>query len=677
MRWDELRTRCINACTLYIDKVQDDPHKAKASIIVRAMEKVPNTQNQYVLELEKRVFNLEYSNLVINTNLVSGYSFLEQKQTGKHRYEVKIEVFPDKELAIDYTNYLSNLNVEGWEIRSDMTFLIQRVRHFFQEQHAPLTTPVKRAAVLSTKREKYGLDKWQAAAVTKILAEPLAFVWGPPGSGKTKRVLAAAVDEYVSHGKHILIVTPTNTSLELCLRGLITATELHPEQFFREGLASEDFLKHYPMCCNNRLLSSLKRERNLFEEERCSIETEYKIATQEYEQQNKVYLSLLAKSNKPFLLNRHSVEQQIEEVCYKLDIVQQLKKDCQYKLNAINENIAVLDERILESSYIRETDLSVQVRGCTLDYFIANSVQFQNMDHIFVDEAAYAHAIKVLPLFSLNTPITLLGDVLQLPPIYEFNSWQIREEKADLWLWTIRSIFVKTLLDNNCGFEPNLYRQWEIDAAQYLCSIDMPIAKLYNTYRYGQSLADLLSRIVYEKYGMKIRSKVEGDITIYHLQVPYEYNRTTKTNLFEKIQTQKLADELEVDFMVLTPYRKQRIDGGLTIHRSQGEEYDVVILSLGRIYNEGGHFVDSTKFEGASLLNTAISRAKRALIVVADRHKWANAPSQLVTQLIENAISLDLKELVRIINNNYQTRLVVDDWDNTLFEDIYNDRKGS
>ena len=70
------------------------------------------------------------------------------------------------------------------------------------------------------------------------------------------------------------------------------------------------------------------------------------------------------------------------------------------------------------------------------------------------------------------------------------------------------------------------------------------------------------------------------------------------------------------------------------------------------------------------MLNTAISRAKRALIVVADRHKWANAPSQLVTQLIENAISLDFEELVRIINNNYQTRLVVDDWDNTLFEDI-------
>ena len=156
---------------------------------------------------------------------------------------------------------------------------------------------------------------------------------------------------------------------------------------------------------------------------------------------------------------------------------------------------------------------------------------------------------------------------------------------------------------------------------------------------------------------MEIYSTVRGDVELYHLQVPYSYDKHTNVNQLEKDVVSRL--EYAIDCMVLTPYRKQKTEYGLTVHKSQGEEYDVVVFSPGRVYNEkGGHFVESTNFQGASLLNTAISRAKRVLVIVTDRCKWENAPNQLIAQLIDNAQSVCFTELVELIEDFYNNQRI-------------------
>lgn len=661
MRWDELRTRCINACTLYIDKVRDKRGVASTEYEVRAISKVPGVNNQYVLLLDKRVFDLDRSVLIINDNFVSGYKFLRQVSSKKGRaiyYEVAIEVHPNEELNKEYHHCLAALNAEGWKISSSMLFLIERVRQFYQDCNTPLFAPklAPLHPILFQRFEKYHLDKYQFGAINMIFREPLSFVWGPPGSGKTKCVLAAAVEEYVCSGDNVLIVTPTNNSIELCLRGLIKATELHPEQFFREGVATEEFTDEFPMCCNGRDISQLQSEYNKLSEDCHKKAQDLEKAQQYVKELENQHLKQLDKYNRSFLL-RNKEKEALGRIEYRLRVAKTMVEDIKKGYIEAEERKLIKEHEILEKSYQRETDLPVQVRACTLDYFINNSAQFDNLAHIFVDEAAYAHAIKVLPLFSKRVPITLLGDIMQLSPIYEFNTSEIYYDNLDLWLWTVRSVFCKALTDERLPFNADMLAMWDKDTGRYINGIDMPLMQLRYTYRYGQRLADVLSEFIYKKYGMEIYSNVRGDVELYHLQVPYSYDKHTNVNQLEKDVVSRLEDA--IDCMVLTPYRKQKTEHGLTVHKSQGEEYDVVVFSPGRVYNEkGGHFVDSTNFQGASLLNTAISRAKRVLVIVTDRCKWENAPNQLITQLIDNAQSVCFAELVELIEDFYNNQRI-------------------
>jgi len=71
----------------------------------------------------------------------------------------------------------------------------------------------------------------------------------------------------------------------------------------------------------------------------------------------------------------------------------------------------------------------------------------------------------------------------------------------------------------------------------------------------------------------------------------------------------------------------------LTVHGSQGREWDTVILSV--VDTNDKWFVDSRKSisKGLNLINTAVSRAKKNLIIVCDVDYWSNQYGQLITEL--------------------------------------------
>lgn len=70
----------------------------------------------------------------------------------------------------------------------------------------------------------------------------------------------------------------------------------------------------------------------------------------------------------------------------------------------------------------------------------------------------------------------------------------------------------------------------------------------------------------------------------------------------------------------------------MTIHKSQGLEWDTVILSA--VDAEEMFFTDSTKIRGNALLNTALSRARKHLVIVCDADCWAKRPQQLLGRLV-------------------------------------------
>ena len=82
----------------------------------------------------------------------------------------------------------------------------------------------------------------------------------------------------------------------------------------------------------------------------------------------------------------------------------------------------------------------------------------------------------------------------------------------------------------------------------------------------------------------------------------------------------------------------------MTIHTSQGQEFETVILSVADYSDSKNVFFTSTGSPSSkhspatiNILNTAISRAKSELIVVCDGDYWENKKGELISALIEYA----------------------------------------
>ncbi len=113
----------------------------------------------------------------------------------------------------------------------------------------------------------------------------------------------------------------------------------------------------------------------------------------------------------------------------------------------------------------------------------------------------------------------------------------------------------------------------------------------------------------------------------------------------------ELRDGAEGAWIILTPYKNQvallgrklpdarRQDRIMTVHASQGREWDTVFLSVVDGHFNLPWFTDSTKRESGGLyvMNTAVSRARHHLTLVCNKAFWEgrpDAPRQLIARLL-------------------------------------------
>ena len=112
---------------------------------------------------------------------------------------------------------------------------------------------------------------------------------------------------------------------------------------------------------------------------------------------------------------------------------------------------------------------------------------------------------------------------------------------------------------------------------------------------------------------------------------------------------------LDEQIGVITPYKNQRellckmmlrttgqADNVFTVHGSQGREWDTVLLSV--VDTTDKWFTDSERIEsnGRKLINTAVSRAKKKLIIICDVNYWARQSTQLIHHLLDVATQYPL-----------------------------------
>ena len=264
------------------------------------------------------------------------------------------------------------------------------------------------------------------------------------------------------------------------------------------------------------------------------------------------------------------------------------------------------------------------------------------IDHVFIDEAGYMPLIKGLLPFAYYCPVTYLGDHMQLPPVCEMDQKQIKEEiNLPVFMWDQSSISAPSTF---------FYSRAELVEEYFSGEISFDFVEkfaLSRSYRFGESLASILAGYVYTE-DFCGNPDVYTKIVCLDAQRKKEYDKRENPAEAEVIKKHIETKQPE-DFAVLTPYVKQRDflkrylkdicppDSIMTIHTSQGREWDTVYLSV--VDTTQMFFTNSknTFTDGKRVINTAISRAKKKLIIVCDTEFWSSRDQQLIGQIVQIA----------------------------------------
>ena len=299
-----------------------------------------------------------------------------------------------------------------------------------------------------------------------------------------------------------------------------------------------------------------------------------------------------------------------------------------------------------------------QVFAFTVDYFFAHYKILTEQDigsisHVFLDEAAYCPLIKSGILYSLGAPVTLLGDHMQLEPICEAGKQATDNIASKIFLWEQSAVYFPQIFDVDASLEA-LFKRYtmiknseDITQVKYYSEENMTTATLPQTHRFGCNLASILDFFVYKNGFTGNKNANTRSYYLHAKRHPNEIGARTSTGEVDAI-TNLILRENFTNCVVMTPYKNQRdllhkklgkiigTDNILTVHASQGREWDTVILSVVDSTDRDSFFTNSEITPGLHTINTAISRVKKNLIIVCDTDYWKKKGS---TQLIGAIIS--------------------------------------
>jgi len=310
-------------------------------------------------------------------------------------------------------------------------------------------------------------------------------------------------------------------------------------------------------------------------------------------------------------------------------------------------------KEFLKSQTTEERLKGVNIVACTLDCYIGRFADEElPVAHFFLDEAGYACAIKALTMFRSKKPVTILGDHLQLPPVCELNDDKLttKEEYKDVFIWSQSAIFIGDIFE----------KPKEEVFFDYLNNNEPTFSKvsksdLKKTHRFGDNLANVLNRFVYKNGFCSAKFNGTTQIKFIHVTNNIPPNKPRENYgeakaIFDLIASGQLLND---NFIVLSSYKNQvNLIGAmlpelrkehkiLTVHGSQGREWETVILSISDTSNMWFTNSQNKTSKGINLINTAVSRAQKELIIVCNHNFWINANGQLVQGLLQVGAKLN------------------------------------
>ncbi|WP_404346393.1 AAA domain-containing protein [Sutcliffiella horikoshii] len=444
---------------------------------------------------------------------------------------------------------------------------------------------------------------------------PVTFVWGPPGTGKTYTLARVAANKYFKK-KKVLLLSHSNQSVDVFMREIsafLSKQERNREgDVLRYGSHNSDILANLPAITTSQLLQNrdpiLSNDRDKLMEERKHLKMD------------------LSKS----------FSKRDSETLLKLET----------KVARILEKIRQKEVDFLDEAFIIGTTLA----KAAMD----PAIYEKEYDVVIVDEASMAYVPQSAFAASLAKHIIICGDFKQLPPIAS-----ARHELVEKWLK--EDVFHRTGVADNVQssrLHPHLFLLKE----QRRMHPD--ISAFTNKYIYHSLVGDHPS--VKKNRQNIARQRPFPDQASVLLDTSYtgehafiEKSSRSRINLWHLLLSFQLIHEAYVEggrsIGYISPYRAQAqwmdmllqdIYGvemetaeivSATVHRFQGSEQDTIIFdSVDSFPMERPGMLLIGK-ESERLLNVAITRSKGKFIHVCDSQflKKKVSYNKIIRKLVE------------------------------------------
>uniref|UniRef100_UPI004056ACA5 AAA domain-containing protein n=1 Tax=Alistipes sp. TaxID=1872444 RepID=UPI004056ACA5 len=744
MNWEEIKNLMIRGCEAYLNEIKTRENKNKGTAntekysikSVRELKYTKEGFRRFSLAFELKDdfrgwppavdINLYIGNGVSN-QLISYYEGTGFNNTFDYKIvEVRGNdldvIFPNRIVEKYSSDFDENNKNSTIKLSFDLSWLTKRLLDFYKKQDQEVVIPDNCNDIIHTykPRVSFTLNVEQKSAIEQSLYRPFNYVWGPPGTGKTKAVLSYCALSYLSNMNHrndkILIIAPTNNAVENALSTIIDESEEDDKtKILRIGVASRSFREKYPENCDSHYDEKKQEKINNkiqeFDAEIRRKETEINnlnsdkgkikksIEQQESDRKSKDLL-VIKNDEKICDLNQKilSHEEQLKYILcqtfrfWEIRKKRQAKKDeelmgkiiedCKNKrAHWSSENLRLRNDIIKADSSIKEKQKELdniknkinekggslqqlkrergklneelqklteavnrkreraQVLGMTIQGFIGTLQEYYDnrasVKHVFIDEAGYTSLANGLVPFALGCPITLLGDHKQLGPVCDVKIEPNRQDIQPCWVFQYSILNIYNIIK----YPTTKFLSRNETSEMNVLIPDVETSKLKRTWRFGKRLAEVLNKHVYND--VQLIGNATVDTRIYSIQIPAYIigkrgNLSEKKAIYDFLRGKPLSP-----YKILTPYNEQvKLLGQnpiynrmvLTVHKSQGYEYDSILFSVADPFVDK-YFTNSQTKLGRRVINTAISRAKKELIIFLDP-SWVNQ-DQLISDLIK------------------------------------------
>ena len=487
---------------------------------------------------------------------------------------------------------------------------------------------------------KHPVEKIKSSVHELILRSkynPVTFVWGPPGTGKTYTLARVAANKYFQK-KRVLILSHSNQAVDVLLSEI--SVFINKKERFCEG----DVLRYgsnpgEALAAHNGITTS-----------------------QLIEKQD----SQLAKEKQKLIEVRKNIKQDLARSFSKRDSNTLL--DVETKISRLLEKIRKKEIQFLHEAFIVGMTLAKAASD--------NSVYEQDFDVVILDEASMAYVPQVAFAATLASRVIICGDFKQLPPIASSRDALVTK-------WLKEDVFHRAGVADwvkDGKLHPHLF------LLKKQRRMHPDISAFTNQYIYHSLVGDHESvhksrNSIARQRPFPDRATVLLDTSFSGMHGLSDLASHSHFNLWQLLLSFQLIHEANLggakSIGYVTPYRAQanlmellleelysaeRYEADIiaaTVHRFQGSERDVMIFDTVDCAPQNRAGMLLTGKDSERLINVAITRTKGKFIHVSNqdfiqKHVYQDKTlRQLVNHQVRHNQRISTKEIGSWIQNQH------------------------